>query len=75
MEELAEAEHERWMAERIGCGWTYAPVRDNAAKHHDCLIPYAQLSEPEKEKDRVTIRELPRMLAQAGFAIEPAAEA
>jgi hypothetical protein len=72
MEELAEAEHERWMAERIRRGWTYAPARDNEAREHDCLIPYEQLSEAEKEKDRVTIRELPRMLAMTGFAIAPA---
>ncbi|MDX6583548.1 MAG: hypothetical protein QOI10_2732 [Solirubrobacterales bacterium] len=70
LEELAEAEHERWMAERIRSGWSYAAERDNAAKLHDCLVPYEQLSEADKEKDRVTIRELPEMLAKAGFAIE-----
>ena len=70
LEELAEAEHERWMAERLRRGWTYAPVRDNAAKQHDCLLPYAELSEAEKDKDRDTVRELPGMLAKAGFAVE-----
>ncbi len=72
LEPMAEAEHERWMTERLSCGWVYGDSRVDAAKHHPCLVPYAQLSEEEKDKDRTAIRDLPVMLAKAGFAIEPA---
>jgi hypothetical protein len=41
---LAELEHERWCAERRMQGWKYGPERIEAAKIHDCLVPYAQLS-------------------------------
>ena len=52
VEALAEAEHRRWMAEKIVAGWRYSEQRDNARKLHPSLKPYSQLSEPEKQKDR-----------------------
>jgi TrkA-N domain/RyR domain len=70
LEELSEAEHDRWMEERTRSGWTFAPERNDELKQHDLLIPYAELSEPEKDKDRNNIRELPDQLAMAGFSIE-----
>jgi len=69
LEEFAEAEHRRWMAERLRSGWTLGE-RNDAAKHHPSLKPYDELSEAEKEKDRQMIRNLPEQLAMAGFAIE-----
>ena len=56
IEALAEAEHRRWMAEKILAGWRYSEVRDNARKLHPSLRPYSQLSEAEKQKDRDTIQ-------------------
>jgi len=56
IEALSEAEHRRWMAEKILSGWRYAEQRDNARLRHPSLKPYDQLSEPEKEKDRFTVR-------------------
>ena len=55
VEALAEAEHRRWMAERILAGWRYGEQRDNARKRHPNLKPYAQLSEAEKQKDCNTV--------------------
>jgi class 3 adenylate cyclase len=69
VEALAIREHERWMAERQSMGWTYAPKRDNARKHHPLLVPWESLSELEKEKDRDTIRNLPRLVERAGFRV------
>jgi class 3 adenylate cyclase len=71
MEEMAIREHERWMADRMRHDWTWAPVRDNARKHHPLLIPWERLSEVEKEKDRDTIRNLPRLIEKAGFRVRP----
>jgi hypothetical protein len=73
LEEFAEAEHERWMRERIGRGWSYGPERDDGAKRHPCLLAYDQLSDEDKDKDRVAVIALPEMLAKAGFAVEPVA--
>jgi voltage-gated potassium channel Kch len=55
IESMAEAEHRRWMAERILSGWRYGDPRDDAKKLHPSIRPYAELSEPEKEKDRDTV--------------------
>jgi len=58
LEALAEAEHRRWMAERIISGWRYAPNRDNDRKMHPSLKPFSGLSDAEKQKDRDTITRL-----------------
>jgi class 3 adenylate cyclase/tetratricopeptide (TPR) repeat protein len=69
LEELAIREHERWAEERTRQGWTYAPVRDNARKQHPLLVPWEQLSETEKEKDRDAVRNVPEILHSAGFRL------
>jgi hypothetical protein len=59
LEVLAELEHERWMAQRRmdGWRWTAAADKDQATRRHPSLVPYAALSEPVKEFDRVFVRE------------------
>jgi hypothetical protein len=52
VEALAEAEHRRWMADKILGGWRYAPERDDARRLHPGMRPYDELSEDEKQKDR-----------------------
>ena len=69
MERLAQAEHDGWMAHRAASGWTHGAVRDNAAKHHPSMIPYAQLPDDEKEKDRNNVRQYPGFASQAGYRI------
>jgi len=73
MEVLAEAEHDGWMAHRAANGWAYGAVRDDAAKRHPSMIPYADLPESEKEKDRSNIRHYPAFAARAGLCITSAA--
>ena len=51
-ERLAENTHEVWAQRRLAEGWTYSPRRDDAAKLHPCLVPYADLPESEKDYDR-----------------------
>jgi hypothetical protein len=67
MEQLAEMEHERWMRERAGYGYSYGPERDGT--HHPDMAEWAVLSEGAKNKDRDVIRHLPDILRQAGFQI------
>jgi len=69
LERLAEAAHDVWMDGKIRGGWTYAPVTDKAAKQHACLVPYAQLTEADKQSDRDLVAGIPGILGQAGYAI------
>lgn len=69
LEALAKWEHVRWMDQRASQGWTFAPVRNNDLKHHPSMIPYEELSEGEKEKDRDAVRDLPGYLLLAGWLV------
>ena len=69
VERLAIIEHGRWAADRWLDGWSYAPVRDNARKHHPQLIPYEQLSGPMKDLDRFAVRLVPTLLARSGLGV------
>jgi hypothetical protein len=69
VEPLAIAEHDRWMTEKQRSGWTYAAKRDNEKLYHPLLVPYDDISEVEKEKDRVTVRNIPVLLAGAGYRV------
>ena len=69
-ERLAENAHELWAKQRMAAGWTVGPHRDDAAKKHPCLVPYAHLPESEKEYDRaVAIGTLKAILA-LGYTVE-----
>jgi hypothetical protein len=70
IDQLAQLEHVRWAEELRREGWTYAPgMRDEARHTHPALLPWDQLSEADKEKNRAVVRELPTFLARAGFEI------
>lgn len=63
MEVLAELEHIRWCRYHYLNNWRYGQpenekVKDPARRLHSLLIPYSELSEAEKEKDRENIRVL-----------------
>ncbi len=70
LEDLAEQEHARWVEMMCELGWHYGPQRDNARRIHDQLKPWSELDEPNRDKDRGAVREIPRILAVAGFAIQ-----
>jgi hypothetical protein len=69
IEYLSELEHERWMQEKLSEGWRYGSRRDDRKKTHPSLIPYNDLSEPEKEKDRDTIKLIPRIISLIDFQV------
>ena len=70
VERLAEFEHQRWCRQRREWGWTFGEVRDNQQRRHPDLIPWSQLSETSKEKDRAPIREISQVLAEAGLGMK-----
>lgn len=69
LEQLAEAAHDIWADGKRAEGFVYAPVTDKAAKQHSCLVPYAELSETDKESDRALVRGIPAILERAGYCI------
>ena len=71
VEAMAVHEHDRWAQDRQRQGWTYGSPRDNARKHHPLLVPWEALDEVEREKDRVTVRNVPWLVEKAGFRVRP----
>lgn len=69
VEALADAEHRHWTAERWENGWRYGPVRDDALKVHNCLVPFAQLDEADRERNRVQVRRYPDLVRMAGWRL------
>ncbi len=74
IEEMAKNVHEVWAQNRLNDGWRYGPVRDDANKHHPCLVPYEELPENEKEYDRATSQETLKLILKSGFSIVKAGE-
>jgi hypothetical protein len=72
MDALARTEHERWVRDLRADGWEPTTDRkDPAFKRHPLIVDWDALSDAEREKDRDSIRELPRLLAAAGYALVP----
>jgi len=69
LEILAEAAHKVWMDGKFRDGWKYGPETDKTKKIHQCLVPYNELSEADKESDRDMVRGIPEILAAAGYKI------
>jgi hypothetical protein len=44
--------------------------RDDAHRIHDQIKPWSELDDANQEKDRNAVREIPGMLALAGFRIQ-----
>ena len=71
LEQLARQEHVRWMQSLEADGWTYTDgSKDAANKQHPLLVPWEQLDEEERQKDRDAFLAIPEMLAWAGYIIE-----
>lgn len=68
-ESLSEREHIRWMDAKLRDGWRHGATKDSKARTHPCLVAYAELPEREKEKDRETVRAIPKFLATVGFRV------
>ena len=66
---LAELEHERWMQVKWEDGWEYAEQTDKSMKKSKLLVPWSELPNEEKEKDRDIIRAIPIMVAKAGYMV------
>lgn len=68
VEKLAKMEHERWMEDKERQDWTRGE-RDEVRKTHPDMVPWEELSEEARNKDRNAVRHLPALVAKVGFDI------
>ena len=64
---LMRMEKYRWNAERSIAGWRYGEIRDNTHLIHPLIIPFQQVPDNEKEKDKDVIKNIPYILALGGY--------
>ncbi|GAA3961205.1 NAD-binding protein [Actinoplanes auranticolor] len=69
VEQLAQDEQQRWLSEATAAGWRYGPTREPWAKLTPYLLDWAELPHERREKSRAAVRELPAILADAGFQV------
>ena len=69
VEQMAKNVHEVWAKSRMEQGWTYGEERNDALKHHPCLVPYEELPEVEKAYDRDTALGTLKLICKLGFKI------
>ena len=68
---VGRTNHDLWARQRLSEGWTYGPNRDDENKTHPDLLPYADLSDSEKEYDRITAMEGLKAIMALGYEITP----
>ena len=69
-EKIAENVHENWSVGRIADGWTYGETRNDEMKTTPCLVPCSELTDSEKEYDRVTALQTLKLIVALGYRIE-----
>jgi hypothetical protein len=62
-------EHDRWAAFTRSIGYRYGPVRDDVLLHHPDLVPWGELDEATRDKDRVRIQAIEEVLPQLGLGL------
>ena len=67
IETMARVEHIRWCWDKILHGWIFGKTKDARKKTHPAIIPYEDLSESEKEKDRELVRLIPALLQDVDY--------
>jgi hypothetical protein len=72
VEVLAENAHDTWAEDRFARGWSYGPHRDDSGQLHPGLVPYADLSEDEKDIDRDIVVATVRALLALGYEVRRA---
>ncbi len=72
IELLARLEHQRWCDEKRRNGYIHGQTRNDDATPptHPDLLPWGDLSEAVREKDREAARAWPSLLADAGYGLE-----
>ena len=66
---LSGIAHARWMAAKALAGWKAGPEHDETSRIHKDMIPYPDLDEPAKQKDRDVVNSIVHMAALAGESL------
>ena len=69
IEYFAEREHEAWYKLKVNLGWTYGSIKDEMSKTNPNLVSWGALSFENKEANRNTFKNLPRMCSDVGLKI------
>ena len=69
LDEVAAEEHARWWQSRVDAGWEYGEARDDSLKKHPLMKPWGELTAQERELTLSEMREIPEILAEAGFHV------
>jgi hypothetical protein len=69
VELMARMEHERFVEERLRQGWKRGASKNLHKKTSSTLVPWDELPEEEKEKDRNAVRGISELLAAARFQV------
>jgi hypothetical protein len=69
IERLAIMEHERWRRDRTAQGWRFAAERDDEHRLHPAMAAWPALRDEMRTRNLDEIRQLPAILADAGFRI------
>ena len=69
LELLAEGEHDGWVESRQRNGWEKGEPRNTDRRIHNRLVPYDQLPESEKQKDREAVKHYMEIVATAKYQI------
>jgi hypothetical protein len=69
VELMARMEHERFVEERLRQGWRRGTSKNLSKKTSPTLVPWNELPEEEKEKDRNAVRGISKLLAAARFQV------
>lgn len=65
-----EDSHAAWMAQKLGEGWKYGPVKDPDKKEHPCMVPFAELPPEQRAKDhlfRAVVTQVAWAFAEGSF--------
>ena len=57
------------MTAKLASGWVYGPEIDFDKRTHISLVPWDDLPEAEKEKDRDLVKGIPKIIFRAGYTI------
>jgi len=69
IENLAQAEHARWVADRVMSGWTFGEKRDNDLKKQPNINTWDAIDPSTKQYDYALIRHMIADLSDNGFVV------
>lgn len=69
IERLAAEEHEGWMLQKYLNAYKEGTERKEEERRHTALVPYAELSEEDRDKDRSNVRKMPAQLKEMKYRL------